>query len=188
MAATFWQLIGEGLVDVTEPVTAYVPEFGSLGKEAITVEQVMLHTSGFPHAPMGPNAWGSSASRRETFSTWRLNWEPGTRFEYHPTSAHWVLAEIIEAVTGNDFRDEVHDRVTKPLGLRRLLGLGSTEQDNIADLVLVGEHATADELDAAFGIRELPRTEVTDDVVVVFNQGATRELGMPGGGDRKSVV
>jgi len=98
------------------------------------------------------------------------------------SSAHWVLAEIIEEVAGSDFRNEIHARVTEPLGLGRLLGLGPAEQDNIADLVLVGEHATADELEAAFGVRELPRTEVTDDVIAVFNEPEMRELGMLGGG------
>ena len=42
---------------------------------------------------------------------WTLNWEPETRFEYHATSAHWVLAEIINEVTGNDYREEIHQRV-----------------------------------------------------------------------------
>ena len=31
-----------------------IPEFGSNGKDVITVEQVLLHTAGFPMAPMQP--------------------------------------------------------------------------------------------------------------------------------------
>lgn len=182
VASAMWQLISEGAVDVEAPVVAYVPEFAPNDKEAITVEQVMLHTSGFPHAPLGPPAWNTSASRREAFGRWRLNWEPGTRFEYHATSAHWVLAEIMEEVTGNDFRDEIERRVTSPLGLPRIVGIPLDQQDNMAELVLTGEPATPDELEAVFGVRELPVTEVTDEVILRFNAPAQKEIGVPGGG------
>ena len=95
------------------------------GKDVITVEQVMLHTSGFPHAPLGAaRLWTTPEGRVSAFAKWRLNWEPGTRYEYHPTSAHWVLAEIIDRVTGGDFRD-VLERSASPArsGCRRVLGI-----------------------------------------------------------------
>ena len=182
VASAVWQLIGEGLVDVDTRVVEYLPEFGSNGKDVITVEQVMLHTSGFPHAPLGPPAWETSEGRRAAFARWRLNWEPGTAFEYHATSAHWVLAEIITEVTGQDYRDVLHERVTGALGLPRILGLGPEELDGALDLVLCGEHASADELQAAFGISELPTTEVTEDALMWFNSPEVRAVGVPGGG------
>ncbi|MDH3679461.1 MAG: beta-lactamase family protein [Acidimicrobiia bacterium] len=182
VASVIWTLMADGSVDVSEPVTAYFPAFGEEGKAGITVEQVMLHTSGFPHAPMGPPTWNERESRQERMRTWRLNWEPGTRYEYHPTTAHWVLAEIIDAVTGQDYRDVVEERITKPAGLPRIVGIPASEQDGIADLVLVGEPATPDELEATFGVRELPATEVTDDLVLRFNDPTVREVGVPGGG------
>lgn len=182
VASTVWTLMADGTVDPAQPVTDFFAEFGAEGKEGITVEQVMLHTSGFPHAPMGPPQWNTRESRRARMAGWRLNWEPGTRFEYHPTSAHWVLAEIIDTVTGQDYRDVIHERVTGPAGLPRIVGLGPDDQDNIADLVLVGEPATPDELEAAFGVRELPATEVNDDLVMRFNDPEVRQVGVPGGG------
>ena len=182
VASTMWQLISEGAVDVDSRITDYVPEFGTNAKDAITVEQVMLHTAGFPHAPVGPPAWNTSAGRRAAFGRWRLNWEPGTRFEYHPTSAHWVLAEIIGEVTGADYRDEIQRRVTDPLGLPRIVGIPYDLQHDMAELVLTGEPATGDELEAVFGVREMPATEVTDEVILRFNEPAQKEVGVPGGG------
>ncbi|MEM9562160.1 MAG: serine hydrolase domain-containing protein [Actinomycetota bacterium] len=183
VASVIWTLMADGTVDITRPAADYVPEFGSDDtKTAITVEQVMLHTSGFPSAPLGPPDWADAGARLTRMAGWRLNWEPGTRFEYHPTSAHWVLAAIIDRVTGGDYRDEVEHRITTPAGLPRLLGLAPDQQDDIADLTLVGEPATPDELEAAFGVRELPATEVTDDVVLRFNDADTRAVGVPGGG------
>jgi CubicO group peptidase (beta-lactamase class C family) len=182
VASAVWLLIAEGKVDVDKRVADYIPEFATNGKELITVEQVMLHTSGFPHAPLGPPRWFDRAQRVEQFGRWRLNWEPGTRYEYHPTSAHWVLAEIIERVSGQDFRDFVDDRVTTPLGLPRVLGLAPTDQDGIADLELCGEPATPEEIQSVFGISELPENEVTDDLLMGSRHPAFRELGLPGGG------
>jgi CubicO group peptidase (beta-lactamase class C family) len=182
VAATVWRLIGSGDLDPTEPVTTWFPAFGANGKDAVTLEQVMLHTSGFPTAPMGPPQWADRTARQERMAAWRLNWEPGTRYEYHPTAAHWVLAELIEVVTGTDFRDAVHELVTRPLGLPRILGLAVDDQDGIAALDLVGEHATSDELMTAFGVPELPVTEVTDEAVIRFNEPEVRAVGVPGGG------
>jgi CubicO group peptidase (beta-lactamase class C family) len=182
VAGAVWTLLAEGSIRAADPVVEYFPEFGGNGKERITVEQVMLHTSGFPHAPMRGPDWFDRAARVRRMATWKLNWEPGTRYEYHPTSAHWVLAELIERATGKDFRDVVEERITRPAGLPRILGLPRERQSGLRDLRLVGEHATADELERTFGVRELPETEVTDDAVLQFNDPSVRELGVPGGG------
>lgn len=182
VASTMWTLLAEGVLALDTVVADVLDGFGENGKGAITVEQVMLHTSGFPHAPMGPPDWSTPQGRLAKMSSWRLNWEPGTAFEYHPSSAHWVLGALIEAVTGNDFRDEVQRRVTDAVGLPRLLGIAPEDHRDLQDLVLVGEHASPDELEAAFGVRELPATEVTDDAILRFNLAETREVGVPGGG------
>ena len=179
VAGAMWALIGDGLVDVSTGVTTYVPEFGSNGKDSITVEQVMLHTSGFPAAPLAPVDGETSAGRTAAFAKWRLNWEPGSTFEYHPTSAHWVLAEIIERVSGSDYRDVVETRVTTPAGLPRVLGGVSHPA---AELIVVGEPATPDELEATFGVREIDLGEVTTAALVGFNDPAVQRVGIPGGG------
>lgn len=183
VASAAWILIQEGALDVHRPVAAYVPEFGENGKDAVTVEQVMLHTSGFPHAPLGPPDWFDRQSRLERFARWRLNWEPGTRYEYHPTSAHWVLAEIIQRLSGQDYRHFIVERVLDPHGLTRLrVGVPPEEQGDIAALEERGEPPTAEELQAVFGIAELPVTEVTDEALMSFNSPGVRALGVPGGG------
>ena len=46
----------------------------------------------------------------------------------------------------------------------------------------VGEEATPDELEAVLGVRELPFTDVTADVLLGFNSPKLRALGVPGGG------
>ena len=179
VAGAVWALIGDGLIDVSNRVGYYIPEFDTNGKDVITLEQVMLHTSGFPAAPLRPVDGDTSAGRTAAFASWRLNWEPGTHFEYHPTSAHWVLAEVIERVSGLDFRDVVADRVTTPAGLERVLG---SVPHVAAELILVGEPATADELEAALGIRDIEVGEVTSAALMSLNDPVVQRVGMPGGG------
>lgn len=187
VASTFWTLIQEGLVDVSLPVVHYIDEFMADGEPergpTITVEQVMLHTSGFPHAPLGPPDWWTREGRVERMRSWRCNWAPGTAFEYHPSTAHWVLAEIIERLTETDFRTVITERVLVPLGLERFrLGVDEADQHDVTELIAVGELPTPDELEAAFGVRELPLTEVTEDALLGFNAPEVRALGVPGGG------
>ena len=182
VASAIWTLLAAGDIHLADPVATLIPDFGEQEKSGITLEQVMLHTSGFPHAPLGPPAWFDRDARLRRMSGWRLNWEPGTAFEYHATSAHWVLAEIIERVTGQDYRTVVEERITAPAGLPRILGVPLDAQERLRDLRLVGEHAEPSELEAAYGVRKLPATEVDDDSVLTFNEPETRALGVPGGG------
>jgi CubicO group peptidase (beta-lactamase class C family) len=176
-------LMGEGAIDVNARVSDLIPEFGTNGKDVITIEQVLLHTSGFPRASFPPRDWDDRELRLARFAKWRCNWEPGTRYEYHPTSAHWVLAELIERVTGSDFRDVVRTRVIEPLGLIGLqLGVPIDQQGDINVPVATGAHATPDELEAVLGLRELPVGEVTTDALIALGRPEACAVGVPGGG------
>lgn len=182
VASAAWILIGEGELDVSRRVVDVIPEFGTNGKDVVTIEQVMLHTSGFPHAPLGPPDWGDRDKRLGAFARWRLNWEPGTAFEYHPTSAHWVLAEIIERLSDVDYRDFIRTRVIEPLEIDVAVGLPEEDQDDIATITHVGDAPDPDELEALLGMRELPFGEVTEDALGAFNEPTNRAVGVPGGG------
>ncbi len=120
MSAASWILIGEGKLKPSEVVAEIIPEFGTNGKDKMTVEQVLLHVGGFPNAPYPQDEWLDKSKRLERFAKWRLEWPVGSKFEYHPTSGFWVIAEIIERRTGKDFRQFVHERISTPLGLPEL--------------------------------------------------------------------
>src|SRR5689334_18979924 len=46
-----WLLMQEGKLGVDERVADIIPEFGTNGKDVVTVEQLFTHTAGFPYAP-----------------------------------------------------------------------------------------------------------------------------------------
>ena len=99
--------------------------------------------------------------------TWRTTWEPGTRFEYHPSSAHWGLADLIEEVSGRAYADVITERMMEPAGQPRWLAIPESEQGDITDVYCVGEPVDPAEFDAQFGgrgilvfrVRELARVE-----------------------------
>ena len=181
-SAAGWLVIQDGNLDLGERVADIVPEFGSNGKDGITVEQLFLHTAGFPHAPFRSLDWEDPDRRLERYAQWRLNWAPGSRFEYHPTSSMWMIAELVERRSGCEFRAFVRDRIAAPLGLPDLfVGLPADQNGRVAECMHVGEALTSEDY-ARLGLPEPPVTEVTEDAILSFNRPEIRAVGVPGGG------
>lgn len=173
VAAAVWTLFEDNLLRLDEKVADIIPEFASNGKDIVTVEQALLHIGGFPLAPLGHPAWTTRDGRLAAFARWRLNWEPGSRFEYHATSLHWVLMEIIERRTGIDGWQYTRDRIIAPAGLDHLyIGLPAELNNRVADVL----HVTPPEPPpGGWG-------EVTPDAILAFNRPEVRAVGVPGGG------
>src|SRR5581483_5775189 len=132
---------------------------------------------------LGSPQWNTREGRLSAFAKWRLNWEPGSRFEYHATSAHWVLAELLARVDGVDHTESVRRRVIEPLGLTRLaVGVPRDQQGDIAPLELRGTAPTPEEFEAVLGVPGIDLGEVTDDALMGFNEPDALALGVPGGG------
>jgi len=181
-SSAVWLLLQDGVLDVAERVSSIVPEFATNEKESITVEQLLLHTAGFPAAPFAPLDWNDPQRRCRRFSQWRLNWEPGSRFEYHPTSSMWVLAEIIERRSGLAFQRFVRERIAQPLNLPDLhVGLPDEHNDRVMNCVHVGASLTSADYEQ-LGIPVPPVTEVTEEAILNFNNPAVRAVGVPGAG------
>jgi CubicO group peptidase (beta-lactamase class C family) len=177
-----WLLVQERSLDLEARVVDVIPEFASHGKEAVRVEQLFTHTAGFPHAPFRPLDWLDPERRRARWQQWRLSWPPGSRYEYHPTASMWVIAELIERLSGRAFTEFVRQRVTGPLGLHDLfLGLPEAENSRVIPCLPVGEPLTAADY-RQLGLPEPPETEVTEDAVLNFNNPEIRAVGVPGGG------
>jgi CubicO group peptidase (beta-lactamase class C family) len=186
IAGAIWLLVGERALHWSDRVTTFMPEFAANGKGAVTVEQLLTHTSGFPTAPFNPLDATTSAARAKRFEEWKLNWEPGTRFEYHPTSAHWVLAEIITRASGTDYREFVRTRLFEPLGLSRFaLGEPPERQADVNDVVATGEVPTPEDFEEQLGVRINLADylgEVTQENLLQFNRADVRAVGVPGAG------
>jgi CubicO group peptidase (beta-lactamase class C family) len=183
VASAIWLLMSEGKIDISRRVSDYIPEFGANGKDAITIEQVLLHNAGFPSGFLNPFDWDDRTKRHEILASWPLEWEPGSMYRYHALSSSWVQAALIEHITDTDFRTFIHERITEPLGLKSFrLGVGVEEQSNTRDLVTTGEPVTAEELKEAWGVDEVPPTWLSQDLLLFLNDPEVRTVGIPGGG------
>lgn len=187
-SAAAWLLMQDGKLDANEIVADIIPEFAANHKHEITVEQLFLHTAGFPSAPFKPLDWNNPVTRVERFAQWQLNWPPGSRYEYHPTSSMWVIAEIIERRSGISYQQFVRGRIAKPLGLRDMyVGLPLSENGRVLPNVHVGQ-ALTDADYAALGMPPPPVTEVTEEAISNFNNPEVRAVGVPGGGGIMSAA
>ena len=182
MSVAAWTLIQEGKLDVDERVGDIIPEFDTNGKQDVRVVHLFLHTAGFPMAPFRPSDWDDRDLRLGRFAQWRLNWPTGEKFEYHPSSSMWVIAEVAERKSGQDFRSFIRERVIEPLAIEDLyVGLPTAENDRVATLVHVGDAFTSEDY-SKMGIPEPPPNEVTEDAILSMNRPEIRAVGIPGGG------
>jgi len=193
IAAVVWQLLAENRLTADTRAIELIPGFGSKGSTPkwmaqVTLSQLLVHTAGFPAAPLGPPDWDTRQGRLDVFAQWHASFEPGTHHEYHPTAAHWVVAEMIETVEGADYRDVLRRRVIEPLGLSGIgLGVPEGEQGEVAELQLVGEWPSSAELGALFGtdafaIEDLEMGDLTPALLLGLNNPKVRSLGIPSGG------
>ena len=171
----------DGTLDLTTPVAHYLPEFGHHGKDDVTVLQLLTMQGGFPQAPIGPDRWGTSEGRRAQFAEWPLEFPAGSRTEYHPVSAHWVIAELLETLNQRSYLDVVHDRVMQPAGVGHILGPDAVGAITVRS---IGQYPTDPaKLAATFGRAELvPVASIGPDALLSMNDHRAQRVGIPGGG------
>jgi CubicO group peptidase (beta-lactamase class C family) len=119
--------LGDGLLDLDARVAKYLPPFGGNGKDAVTIRQIMTHTSGFPNGDLDWPEWRDREARLAAYGRFELEYEPGTRYHYHPAVGAWVLADVIHATTGHDHREFLRKRLFEPLGIAGVRGVSLGE-------------------------------------------------------------
>lgn len=117
-AVAIAQLWERGKLKLDDPIAAHLLEFGRNGKEAITLRHALTHTGGFRGVasrwdalPWDATLAGICDVRIEP------NWVPGRRAGYHIASSWYILAEIVQRLSGKPFSDYVRDEIFLPLGM-----------------------------------------------------------------------
>lgn len=129
-AAAVWTLVEEGRLRFSDAVAEHLPGFEAHGKQDVTVAHLLTHQAGFPAAEVPSECFEDSERLRLAVCDFRLEWPPGSRLCYHRLSAHWVIAALIDAITGADYRDEIRRRIITPLGLDNEMFLGLPEGED----------------------------------------------------------
>jgi CubicO group peptidase (beta-lactamase class C family) len=110
------QLIESGQLNVAEPVATYLPEFGANGKESITVEQLLTHTSGLiAWLPLWRDHPDIPARIKAVMDVAPIN-PPGSTYLYSDLNLI-TLGVLVERITGSTLDTVVRQRVAEPLRL-----------------------------------------------------------------------
>jgi CubicO group peptidase (beta-lactamase class C family) len=179
VSAAVWLLFEEGQLRLDEKVADIIPEFGTNGKDGIDVETMMLMAGGFPLAPFKQALWEDHDALLRAFSQWRLNWPVDSQYEYHATSMHWVLSEILLRRGGLSYKEFIRERLTRLMGLDELfIGCPPQQQHRVADVMYTHEPVAPPQ---GWG-------EVTPEMILNFNKPSVRAAGVPGGGGVASAA
>nr|WP_231949936.1 serine hydrolase domain-containing protein [Alloactinosynnema sp. L-07] len=110
-------LVEDGLIELDERVATYLPEFAANGKESVTVEQLLTHTSGLePFIPLWRD-WPDKPSRIQAVLERAPTKQPGSAYVYSDLNLI-TLGVLVERLSGLPLDRVVADRITGPLGLR----------------------------------------------------------------------
>lgn len=119
-AAAILQLQEAGKLNVHDPVSRYYAP-SPAAWHAITIEELLRHTSGIPNNDIADFRKGiavpyTPAELIETFRDRPLAAEPGTKWSYTNTE-YYLLAYIIEKVSGQSYGAYLADHIFRPLGM-----------------------------------------------------------------------
>jgi uncharacterized protein YbbC (DUF1343 family)/CubicO group peptidase (beta-lactamase class C family) len=111
------QLSEQGRLQLDAPVARYWPAFAANGKAAVTVRNLLTHTSGLPpDLPLPPAGQGRTRLLRDAALA-RLVAPPGERVIYSDIN-FIVLGELVQRVTHRPLDAYCRTRIFMPLGMR----------------------------------------------------------------------
>ncbi len=111
------QLVEQGTIDLDAPYATYLPEFANHDKEAITIRQMLTHTSGLvPDLPLWSD-YPDHASRIKAVMDTTPATKPGTAYTYSDLNLI-SLGVLAEKMTNKPLDVLLQERIAKPLGLR----------------------------------------------------------------------
>lgn len=121
------KLVERGMLNLSDPVMRYIPEFAAHHKENTLVVHLFTHTSGMPD--MVPN--NAELRRRNAplsqFIKEAINavplFPPGSDQSYQSMGT-LIVAEIVQRLSGKTIAQFIHDEILAPLGMTST-GLGS---------------------------------------------------------------
>lgn len=131
-AAALMILVDEGKVSLDDPVEKYLPEFKNvrvpIGKDkeltrpgrAITVREVLSHTSGLPFGSPQEKPTIDVLPLKDAVLSYTKNplaSEPGTKYQYSNAGIN-TAGRIIEVVSGMPYEDFLDKRLFGPLGMK----------------------------------------------------------------------
>ncbi len=125
----------DGLINLSDPVAFYAPEFARKGKDNITIHQILAHRGGIPGLPKNvaiETLWDED-------KTWELlcDAQPivtdGSKLAYHAITGGFVLERVMRKVTGEDINAYITRKIRQPMGMKYFTyGIEAAHLDDLA--------------------------------------------------------
>jgi len=119
IATAILMLIEDGLLDIDDHISEFLPSFDHGDSQNITIEHLLQHTSGLPMSQIlnaDLTTLDGIQAVAELGATAELSFEPGDAFSYSDQGTD-TLTALIEVVSGMSAADFVSTRVLAPLGM-----------------------------------------------------------------------
>ena len=110
-------LVERGLVRLNDSVTRFIPEMRGDGRDDITIEHLLIHTSGLrPDFDLREQWTGDDAARARLYKE-TLRQSPGARFVYSDLG-FITLGEVVRRASGQSLDEFAARNIFEPLGMR----------------------------------------------------------------------
>lgn len=133
----FAALQDEYNVNYEDLVTTYWPEYAAGGKGETTIANILSHSAGLAHAlpedlPMTRlrDGWRGVIKHLEQSPP---EFKPGSKTEYHTLTFGWLVAGLIEKISGKTYQDEL-GLLAEKLNIRDECHCGTMSEDIVADV------------------------------------------------------
>ncbi|WP_297924039.1 serine hydrolase [uncultured Agitococcus sp.] len=124
-----------GEIDLLDPISYYIPEYGVNGKKNATIYHLLAHRGGIPSLPKNtdPKLLFSPDSALDLLYKAKPIAPSGHRAAYHALTAGYILGEIIRRVTGKDSREFLAEKISIPMDMPSFnFGLAPEYRDKVA--------------------------------------------------------
>ena len=129
------KLADQGRINLNKPVAQYWPEFGHVGKDKITVHQLVSHLAAIPGALKAKKSDAyDSAKMVRAIEAQEPLWEPGTQGCYHTVTMGYLCGELVRRVTGRTLGQFVREEICLPLDVDFHFGLSAADQRRCAEI------------------------------------------------------
>jgi len=110
-------LIEEGKVRLSDPLVQFIPEMKGEGRDAITIEQLLTHMTGFAPDFDLRDRWSGYDEAMKRLYREPLRNPPGTRFVYSDIN-YIALGEVVHRASGLTLDEFAGKNIFAPLGMR----------------------------------------------------------------------
>ncbi|CAF4777221.1 unnamed protein product, partial [Rotaria sp. Silwood1] len=136
VAAACALCVQRGLLDYSELVTKYWPEYGQNGKNNTTVADILSHRAGLANDTSPFEQYLNWTAMIHTLEERQPEWPPGTKHGYHAMTYGWLAGELVRRVDPKKrtLGQFIRDEIAEPTQIEFYIGLPPEQEYRVSPL------------------------------------------------------